>query len=237
MKQSIGYLYTIILLIILSACQQESPLPEQGTGYLQLDDLTLDNTTETIVTRAVEADLYIKITNGTDVNLSYQPGQFPEGKLELPAGSYTLTAYNEAYLTPGSNAPRYYAEQNFTIEAEKVRYVTLKVPMINVAIRLAPFGDDLAGLFTNPTLTVKASTVTSEATALGPDETVYFDYTEGMTFTYQLTATNADNETFSTSEKTYGTAEGQAIEPGHCYVISYTLASATRTLQSTLRCR
>lgn len=233
MKQSIGYLYTIILLIILSACQQESPLPNQGTGYLQLDGLTLDNTTETIVTRAVETDLYIEITNGLDVNKVYEPGQFPEGKLELAAGNYTLKAYNDAYLTPGSNAPRYYAQQVFTIEAEKVKYVTLKVPMINVAIRLAPFGDDLTGLFTNPTLTVKASTPSSEATALRPDETVYFDYTEGMTFTYQLTATNADSETFSTEEKTYGDAEGNALEPGHCYVISYTLASSTRTLQDT----
>lgn len=230
MKQTLYILFSLLLLV---SCQQESSLPEQGTGYLQLGDLTLGNTTETIVTRAVEADLYIEISGGSNVNLSYQPGQFPEGKVELAAGSYTLKAYNEAYLTPGINAPRYYAEQDFTIEAEKVRYVTLQVPMINVAIKLAPFGDDLAGLFTNPTLTVKASTVTSEATTLGPDETVYLDYTEGMTFTYQLTATNADNETFSTEEKTYGNTEGNTVEPGHCYVISYTLASSTRTLQDT----
>lgn len=230
MKQTLYILFSLLLLV---SCQQESSLPEQGTGYLQLGDLTLGNTTETIVTRAVEADLYIEISGGSNVNLSYQPGQFPEGKVELAAGNYTLKAYNEAYLTPGSNAPRYYAEQDFTIEAEKVRYVTLQVPMINVAIKLAPFGDDLAGSFTSPTLTVKASTVTSEATTLGPDETVYFDYTEGMTFTYQLTATNADNETFSTEEKTYGNTEGNTMEPGHCYVISYTLASSTRTLQDT----
>ncbi len=234
MKQTLYILFSLLLLV---SCQQEDTFSGEGTGYLQLDGLTLGNTTETIVTRAVETDLYIEITNGSDVNLNYQPGQFPEGKQELAASSYTLKAYNEAYLTPGSNAPRYYAEQDFTIEAEKVRYVTLQVPMINVAIRLAPFGDDLAGLFTNPTLTVKASTASSEATTLGPDETVYFDYTEGMTFTYQLTATNADNETFSTEEKTYGDAEGHAVEPGHCYVVSYTLATATRTLESTLQLR
>lgn len=230
MKQTLYILFSLLLLV---SCQQESPLPEQGTGYLQLGDLTLGNTTETIVTRAVEADLYIEISNGTGINLSYQPGQFPEDKVELSAGNYTLKAYNEAYKTPGINAPRYYAEQDFTIEAEKIRYVTLQVPMMNVAIRLAPFGDDLAALFSNPTLTVKASTTPSAPRTLGPDETTYFDYTEGMTFTYQLTATNADSETFSTEEKTYGDAEGNALEPGHCYVISYTLASSTRTLQDT----
>lgn len=230
MKQTLYILFSLLLLV---SCQQESSLPEQGTGYLQLGDLTLGNTTETIVTRAVEADLYIEISGGSNVNLSYQPGQFPEGKVELAAGNYTLKAYNKAYLTQGSNAPRYYAEQDFTIEAEKVRYVTLGVPMVNVAIRLAPFGNDLATLFSKPTLTVKASIPPSEPRTLGPDETTYFDYAEGMTFTYQLTATNADNETFSTEEKTYGDAEGNALEPGHCYVISYTLAPATRTLQAT----
>ena len=233
MKQAIAYLYTIILLIILSACQQESPIPKQDTGYLQLGDLALCNTTETIATRAVETDLYIEITNGTDVNLNYTPGQFSEGKLELTAGNYTLKAYNEAYLTPGSNAPRYYAEQDFTIEAEKVRYVTLQVPMINIAIKLAPFDDALISLFTNPTLTVKASTISSEATTLGPDETVYFDYSTGMTFSYTLTATNADNETFTTEVKTYGSEE-QPVMPGRCYVISYSLA-ATKTLQDSVR--
>lgn len=230
MKQTLYILFSLLLLV---SCQQEDTFPGEGTGYLQLGDLTLGNTTETIVTRAVETDLYIEITNGSDVNKVYEPGQFPEGKVELAAGNYTLKAYNKAYLTPGSNAPRYYAEQDFTIEAEKVRYVTLQVPMINVAIRLAPFGNDLATLFSNPTLTVKASIPPSEPRTLGPDKTTYFDYAEGMTFTYQLTATNADNETFSTGEKTYGNTEGQAVEPGHCYVISYTLASSTRTLQDT----
>lgn len=237
MKQSIFHLCTIIWLFIASACQQESPLSDQESGYLELGSLTLSSTTETIATRAVEADLYIEITNGSDLNSTYQPGQFPQGKLELAPGSYTLKAYNEAYKTPGINAPRYYAEQGFTIEPEKVRYVTLRVPMINVAIRLAPFGDDLATQFSNPTLSVKISTIPEEPRTLAPDETSYFDHAEGMTFTYALTATNNDNETFTTDEKTYGNTAENAVEAGHCYVVSYTLGTAANTLQSQLHSR
>ena len=60
-------LYTLISLLLLISCQQEDVLTETGKGYLQLESLTLSSVTaENIVTRAVEEDLYIKISNGTD---------------------------------------------------------------------------------------------------------------------------------------------------------------------------
>ena len=65
-------------------------------------------------------------------------------------------------------------------------------------------------------------------TVLQPEETVYMDYAEDMTLTYTLTATNADNETFTTEKKTYGNVEGEKVESGHCYVITYSLASSTQ---------
>ena len=49
-----------------------------------------------------------------------------------------------------------------------------------------------------------------------------------MTFTYTLTATNADNETITTEKKTYGNVEGEKVESRHCYVIAYSLASSTQ---------
>ena len=45
---------------------------------------------ETVATRAVEEDLYIEITGGEDFSVVYQPGQFPQGKLELAEGTYLL---------------------------------------------------------------------------------------------------------------------------------------------------
>ena len=225
MKQT---LYTLLSIFLLISCQQEDILSEQGKGYLQLTDLSLVSPTiESVHTRAVDTDLYIEILSGTEPIQSYEPGQFPQEKIELEAGEYTLKAYNDAYKNKTANAPQYYVETTFTIEAEKVTYPTISVPMVNVGISLATLSDELQGLFND----VKLSFYTTDeqiVTVLQPGETVYMDYAEGITFTYTLTATNADNETFTTEKKTYGNVEGEKVEPGHCYIITYSLASPTQ---------
>lgn len=219
-------LYTLLSLFLLISCQQEDILPEQGKGYLQLTDLSLASPTiESVHTRAVDEDLYVEII-GTDVNNKYEPGTFPS-KIELEPGEYTLKAYNEAYKNKTSNTPQYYVETTFTIQAEKVTYPTISVPMVNVGISLATLSDELQGLFNDVELSFY-TTYAQTVTVLQPGETVYMDYAEDMTFTYTLTATNADNETFTTERKTYGNVEEEKVEPGHCYVITYSLASPTQ---------
>lgn len=224
MKQT---LYTLLSLFLLISCQQEDILSEQEKkGYLQLTNLSLVSPTiESVQTRAVDEDLYVEIT-GTDVNDTYEPGTLPN-KIELEAGEYTLKAYNEAYQNKTANAPQYYVEETFTIEAEKVTYPTISVPMVNVGISLATLSDELQGLFNDVKLSFYTTDKQTE-TVLQPEETVYMDYAEDMTLTYTLIATNADNETFTTEKKTYGNVEGEKIEPGHCYVITYSLASSTQ---------
>lgn len=219
-------LYTLLSFFLLISCQQEDILSEQGKGYLQLTDLSLVSPTiESVHTRAVDEDLYVEII-GTDVNNTYEPGTFPS-KIELKAGEYTLKAYNEAYKNKTSNAPQYYVETTFTIQAEKVTYPTISVPMVNVGISLATLSDELQGLFNDVELSFY-TTYAQTVTVLQPGKTVYMDYAEDMTFTYTLTATNADNETFTTEKKTYGKVEEEKVEPGHCYVITYSLASPTQ---------
>ena len=224
MKQT---LYTLLSLFLLISCQQEDILSEQEKkGYLQLTNLSLVSPTiESVQTRAVDEDLYVEIT-GTDVNDTYEPGTLPN-KIELEAGEYTLKAYNEAYQNKTANAPQYYVEETFAIEAEKVTYPTIAVPMVNVGISLATLSDELQGLFNDVKLSFYTTDEQTE-TVLQPEETVYMDYAEDMTLTYTLTATNADNETFTTEKTTYGNVEGEKIEPGHCYVITYSLASSTQ---------
>lgn len=220
-------LYTLLSLFLLISCQQEDILSEQEKkGYLQLTNLSLVSPTiESVQTRAVDEDLYVEIT-GTDVNDTYEPGTLPN-KIELEAGEYTLKAYNEAYQNKTANAPQYYVEETFAIEAEKVTYPTISVPMVNVGISLATLSDELQGLFNDVELSFYTTDEQTE-TVLQPGETVYMDYAEDMTFTYTLTATNADNETFTTEKKTYGNVEGEKVESGHCYVITYSLASSTQ---------
>lgn len=220
-------LYTLLSLFLLISCQQEDILSEQEKkGYLQLTDLSLISPTiESVQTRAVDEDLYVEIT-GTDVNDTYEPGTLPN-KIELEAGEYTLKAYNEAYQNKTANAPQYYVETTFTIQAEKVTYPTISVPMVNVGISLATLSDELQGLFNDVELSFY-TTDEQTVTVLQPGETVYMDYAKDMTFTYTLTATNADDETFTTEKKTYGNVEGEKVEPGHCYIITYSLASPTQ---------
>lgn len=226
MKQT---LYTLFSIFLLISCQQEDILSEQEKkGYLQLTDLSLISPTiESVQTRAVDTDLYIEILSETEPIKSYEPGQFPQEKIELEAGEYTLKAYNDAYKNKTTNAPQYYIETTFIIEAEKVTYPTISVPMVNIGISLATLSDKLQGLFNDVKLSFYTTDKQTE-TVLQPGETVYMDYAEDMTLTYTLTATNADNETFTTEKKTYGNVEGEKIEPGHCYVITYSLASSTQ---------
>lgn len=219
-------LYTLLSFFLLISCQQEDILSEQGKGYLQLTDLSLVSPTiESVHTRAVDEDLYVEII-GTDVNNTYEPGTFPS-KIELKAGEYTLKAYNEAYKNKTSNAPQYYVETTFTIQAEKVTYPIISVPMVNIGISLATLSDELQELFSDVELSFY-TTNEQATTTLQPGGIAYMDYAEDMTFTYTLTATNADNETFTTERKTYGNVEGEKVEPGHCYVITYSLASPTQ---------
>lgn len=226
MKQT---LYTLFSIFLLISCQQEDILSEQEKkGYLQLTDLSLISPTiESVQTRAVDTDLYIEILSETEPIKNYEPGQFPQEKIELEAGEYTLKAYNDAYKNKTTNAPQYYIETTFIIEAEKVTYPTISVPMVNIGISLATLSDELQGLFNDVKLSFYTTDKQTE-TVLQPGETVYMDYAEDMTLTYTLTATNADNETFTTEKKTYGNVEGEKIEPGHCYVITYSLASSTQ---------
>lgn len=229
MKRTI---YILLSLLWLISCQQENMPDLSSSGYLQLQSIATNAIEiEEVNTRAVEEDLYIHIM-GNNVDTLITPGAFSQEKIKLEAGSYELEVYNEAYNSKTTNAPQYYVQQTFSIETEKVKYLDVEVPMINVGISLAAFSNELSGLFTNPYLTFYTTDPESKQT-LQPDEIAYFDYSEGMTFSYTLTATNADNETFTTDVKTYGSKE-QPVEAGHCYVITYSLAS-TKTLQDTVR--
>lgn len=229
MKRTI---YILLSLVLLISCQQEDMPNLSSSGYLQLQSIATSTIeAEEVNTRGIEEDLYIHIT-GNSVDTLFAPGTFPQEKVKLEAGNYELEAYNEDNNSKTTNAPQYYVQQTFSIAAEKVKYLDIEVPMINVGISLAAFSDELSGLFTNPYLTFYTTDPESKQT-LQPDETVYFDYSTDMTFSYTLTATNADNETFTTEVKTYGSEE-QPVMPGRCYVISYSLAS-TKTLQDSVR--
>ena len=97
MKQTI--LYLLLGIFFLASCQQEEmPSAETAMGTLSLDGISVQVANETVSSRAVDADLYVKILQNGDIynNLVYAPGQVPN-KIELPVGNYQLRIYNAAY--------------------------------------------------------------------------------------------------------------------------------------------
>lgn len=227
------WLYTICLgLVGLFACQQED-LPSVGeTGFLSLENMTVEvANTESISTRAVDDDLYVEIWDeaGSQVGETYEPGNIP-AKIELDPGNYTLKAYNAAFNEQSidKGAAIYYIDNKFfTIEAGKVNYLSVKVPMINIGVQLVlpeGFSGD-SGWFENYTFTVRVGEKTVE---LKNEEIAYFSYSSDVTLSYQLIATNNDGEPFDSEVITYG----EALSPGTIYVITYDYATeALRLLE------
>lgn len=223
------WLYTICLgLVGLFACQQED-LPSVGeTGFLSLENMTVGvANTESISTRAEDNDLYVEISSQdvtSEVTLKYNPDSIPS-KIELGAGRYALKIYNDTTLL--DKTPVYYKDTIFEIEAGKVNYLSVEVPMINIGVQLVlpeGFSGD-SGWFENYTFTVRVGEKTVE---LKNEEIAYFPHSNDVTLSYQLIATNTDGEHFESEEITYD----KVLSPGTIYVITYDYATkALRLLE------
>lgn len=223
------WLYTICLgLVGLFACQQED-LPSVGeTGFLSLENMTVEvANTESISTRAVDNDLYVEISSQDvtpEVTLKYNPGDKIPSKIELGAGRYALKIYNDTTLL--DKTPVFYKDTIFDIEAGKVNYLSVKVPMINWGVQL-DLPQNFANWFDeeNYRFTVKVGEKTVE---LKDEEIAYFSYSNGVKLSYQLGATNNDGERFESEEIIYD----EALSPGTIYVITYDYATkALRLLE------
>lgn len=227
------WLYTICLgLVGLFACQQED-LPSVGeTGFLSLENMTVEvANTESISTRAVDNDLYVEIWDeaGTSqVGETYEPGKVP-AKIELEPGNYTLKAYNAAFLDQSSwtdkdkGATVYSVDQkSFTIEAGKVNYLSVEVPMTNIGVRLA-LPEGFSNWFKTFSFTIRDG---NRSVSIANGETAYFSIDQEISYT--LSATNTDNEQKTDSK----TIKKDQIAAGTIYVITYDYATkALRLLE------
>lgn len=223
------WLYTICLgLVGLFACQQED-LPSVGeTGFLSLENMTVEvANTESISTRAVDNDLYVEIWDeaGTSqVGETYEPGNIPP-KIELDPGNYTLKAYNAAFNEQSidKGAAIYYIDnKSFTIEAGKVSYLSVEVPMTNIGVRLA-LPEGFSNWFKTYSFNVSDG---NRSVSIANGETAYFSIDQEISYT--LSVTNTDNE-----QKTDSKAiTKDQIAAGTIYVITYDYATkALRLLE------
>lgn len=223
------WLYTICLgLVGLFACQQED-LPSVGeTGFLSLKNMTVEvANTESISTRAVDNDLYVEIWDeaGTSqVRETYEPGNIP-AKIELDPGNYILKAYNAAFNEQSidKGAAIYYIDnKSFTIEAGKVNYLSVEVPMTNIGVRLA-LPEGFSNWFKTFSFTISDG---NRSVSIANGETAYFSIDQDISYT--LSATNTDNEQKTDSK----TIKKDQIAAGTIYVITYDYATkALRLLE------
>ena len=139
MKQ---YILCIMLgIFLLASCQKEERFAEESaTGFLSLTGITLQADIQTISSRAVDSELYVEILQNEETYRLYEPGTVPN-KIELPAGTYQLRAYNAAFQMENpyedlGNAVFYQEGTTFEVKAGEVTPLELKVPMINFGVTL-----------------------------------------------------------------------------------------------------
>ena len=209
MKQTI--VYFIVGLFLLTGCAQEELSLAEGNqvGYLTVEDLILQQAEQISVgSRAVDADLYVEITD-TKATTTYNPGAVP-AKIELTTGTCTVKAYNAAYKDNTTNAAKYYAETTVEIKEGKVEYLSLEVPMVNYGVTLS-LPDNSIG-----------KSAATETFSLKEDEVIYFDYQKGDVLSYSLKVTSKEEADVTfTQTGSYGSDEGKAIESGKIYQIIY----------------
>ncbi len=219
------WLYTICLgLVGLFACQQED-LPSVGdTGFLSLENMTVEvANTESISTRAGDNDLYVEISSQDmtpEVTLKYNPGDSIPDKIELGTGRYALKIYNDTTLL--DEIPVFYKDTIFDIEAGKVNYLSVEVPMINIGVRLA-LPEGFSNWFKTYSFNVSDG---NRSVSIANGETAYFSIDQEISYT--LSVTNTDNE-----QKTDSKAiTKDQIAAGTIYVITYDYATkALRLLE------
>lgn len=169
---------------------------------------------DSLLTKAVDNDLYVEIWQGETMLRQYAPGQTPS-QIELADSSYLLKSYNAAALTPtvtGKGEPIYnLAEKPFVITEGEINRIDAIVPMINVGIRLA---NELPSQFTGYKLTVQQG---ERSVSLAQGEVAYF--TAGEQLLYTLSALNEDGE------NCVKPGSLQSPVAGTIYEINYTFAT------------
>jgi hypothetical protein len=222
----------LLIFFLFTACQREEESQPSGTGYLSLSSLEVSNVDVVPVkTRAVNAELAIEIekADGTPV-VSYEAGA-PEtsAKIELEAGEYMLKAYTSNYGQVWDDSaqgePVFYKEQRFTIAAEKVNYLTVICPMVNIGVRLV-LPEGFSEWFNDYSFSAR---IGERNVNLRNGETAYYalpdEGQEAVELSYSLSATNADNESLN-KEGSY-----TGITAGVVYEITYSFASQSFVLR------
>ena len=213
-------IYILSLLLVCFACQHEEVL----VGETVLDVNLSRGLKPSVATRAVDADLALTILDEQgNVCKQYAAGTVPQ-RIVLFPGTFTLRAFTEnedtwAEANNGKGEGYYFAETQVVLEEDKTTYTTMNVPMQNYAVALS-LPAQFDQMFNAYTFTLKSGIRT---VSIKEGEKAYFAVAEGG-FSYQLSATNTDNTTHTSSEVKY-----TQVLSGKLYTMTYSFADDAAT--------
>lgn len=146
-----------------------------------------------------------------------------QNKIELDAADdYMLKVYSPNYGVEKSwtneekGEPVYYTEVPFVVKLGETTGLKVQVPMITFAVSLN-LSEVIGDWLQEYDFTVTAG---DRTVALDNGDIAYFPYSEGVSFSYQLTLTNSDSET-NTLNGDWGKDEGEVINTNTIYTVVY----------------
>ena len=220
MKLNIFYILSGIFLLI--GCQQKEVLSREG--FLSVSGIEIQTQTNTEVASRSTDDIIwtVELWKGNEM-LRTLSAEDIQDKIELDvADDYVLKVYSPNYgvekkwTNEEKGEPVYYKEVPFVVNQGETTGLKVQVPMITFAVSLnlsEVIGDWLQEY--DFTVTVGDRTV-----ALDNGDIAYFPYSEGVSFSYQLTLTNSDSET-NTLNGDWGKDEGEVINTNTIYTVVY----------------
>ncbi len=222
------FVYILSILFFLPSCQKEDFVSSsQGKGNFDIGrSFCSSRKYQYGFYPAVENDLYVEIwQNGQLMSgQQYEPGKVP-AKLDLPAGSYLLKTYNLAYkdmpnwVDTETGGAAFYAEKNFKIDAGKINYLNVEVPMVNIGVSLK-LPEGFSDRFKDYHFTVQFGNRSAE---ISNGETAYFPSSE---VTYILSVTNNDGENKTNSKTIKSPVAGTIYEISYGYATKGLIVNA-----------
>lgn len=217
-------LYTILSVFLLISCQQENDTVLLREGFLSVSGIEVQSQTVTEVASRSTDDIIwtVELWKGNEMLRTLSTEEM-QNKIELDAADdYMLKVYSPNYgvekgwTNDEKGEPVYYTEVPFVVKLGETTGLKVKVTTITFAVSLnlsEVIGDWLQGY--DFTVTAGDRTV-----ALDNGDIAYFPYSEGVSFSYQLTLTNSDSET-NTLNGDWGKDEGEVINTNTIYTVVY----------------
>lgn len=208
---------------MLIGCQQKEVL--SGAGYLSVSGIEVQlQTNAEVISRAVSDDmlLIVELWKGNEMLRTLSTEEM-QNKIELDAADdYMLKVYSPNYGVEKSwtneekGEPVYYTEVPFVVKRGETTGLKVQVPTITFAVSLN-LSEVIGDWLQEYDFTVTAG---DRTVALDNGDIAYFPYSEGVSFSYQLTLTNSDSET-NTLNGDWGKDEGEVINTNTIYTVVY----------------